>query len=74
MSEGEHQAPSPLHFDQPLHSDPWAPLSDGPDISHSTMLHGAEPHPVTHDHAQRHQNDGPTMKTFHDIINGASRL
>src|ERR1700679_113875 len=72
LGEDQMRSPTLFRFDSPQspQSDPGTEA--GPNADQGSRLHRHQLHPVEHAHAQDHQNVGPTVKTFHTVIDGAA--
>jgi len=71
LGEDQMRSPSLFHFDsQSPQSDPSTEA--GPNANQGSRPRPRQLGPVERDHAQDHQNAGPTVKTFHTVIDGAT--
>src|SRR6266852_7958374 len=75
FNTGEDQmwSPSLFRFDSPQ-SGPGAEAGPNTGQGSRPRPSPCQPHPVERDHAQDHQNSGPTVKIFHTVIDGATFL
>jgi hypothetical protein len=76
LGEDQMRSPSLFRFNSPRspQSDPGTEAGPNADQGSRPCPPSRQLHPVECDHAQGHQNTGPTVKTFHTDIDGATSL